>query len=133
KKAAKTPRELLFNLGKGSVDDYVAGLRSGGAKYNEKGKKPISKIWDGLTTAAKVTPKDFRTKRANIIAINEVAASKQKKPFKDWDDYKEAVLQIAEKVSSVLGNSPAMCVNSYMDIPAVFGHWEPTSPKPKGF
>ena len=67
------------------------------------------------------SPKDFRTKRANELAIAEI--SKQPDPPKNAKEYKARVKAVAERVSHVLGNKPAQALESYID-PVVFSVWK---------
>lgn len=66
------------------------------------------------------TPKDFRTQRANIIAIREVSAAD---PPKTMKEYKARVKGVADVVCRVLGNRAAQALESYID-PSVFSGWK---------
>lgn len=70
-------------------------------------------------------PKDFRTYVATSTALDMVkgmgAAAGEK-------EFKAMRLTVAKKVSSLLGNSPAMAVSSYID-PAVWHHINPLRKK----
>lgn len=83
--------------------------------YNEVAK--YAKSLD----SGRFTPKDFRTIRANELAVAEIA--KNSVPPKTEKEYKARVKAVAEKVSSVLGNRPAQALESYID-PAVFSVWK---------
>jgi DNA topoisomerase I len=63
--------------------------------------------------------KDFRTLLATKTAQNEVASMKLPRNMKE---YKASVKTVAEKVSSKLGNTPSVALNSYIS-PTVFGKW----------
>jgi DNA topoisomerase-1 len=64
-------------------------------------------------------PKDFRTAKGTSTAVNLIA--KMKAP-KTTADYKRAVRAVAKKVSAVLGNTPAVALQSYIN-PSVFSSW----------
>ena len=64
------------------------------------------------------SPKDFRTKRANEIAVAEVAKLAAQPPKND-DERKARIRQVAEAVSHKLGNRWQQCVESYIN-PAVW-------------
>lgn len=64
--------------------------------------------------------KDLRTVRANVEAMKVV--SKMKAP-KTKTEFKKLRNQVGDQVSSVLGNTRTMALNSYIN-PAVFGKWE---------
>ncbi|HJX53535.1 MAG TPA: anti-CBASS Acb1 family protein, partial [Polyangia bacterium] len=63
--------------------------------------------------------KDFRTLLATRSAMNEI---KKAEPPKTERDYKKRVLEIAKAVSSRLGNTPVVCLQSYIN-PIVFAPW----------
>ena len=67
------------------------------------------------------SPKDFRTKRANEIATEEIKRIGDKPP-KDDDERKNRVKQVAGTVSRKLGNRWQQCVESYIN-PAVWSVW----------
>lgn len=92
------PGGKLFNTSAGRVSAFVKRLGGGG-----------------------FTPKDFRTKRANELAIEAVRA--YGKPPRDEVEYKERVKAVAERVSGVLGNDPEMALTSYIS-PEVFDVWK---------
>jgi DNA topoisomerase-1 len=64
--------------------------------------------------------KDFRTLLANELAVK--AMKGVAKP-KDAKQYKAAVKEVATHVSSRLGNTPTVALQSYIH-PAVFGEWK---------
>lgn len=68
-------------------------------------------------------PKDFRTARGTSLAAQTV---KQMPTPKDEASYKKAVREVAVKVSTQLGNTPAIALQSYID-PSVFAQWRKTS------
>lgn len=68
------------------------------------------------------TSKDFRTLKANKLAIE--AINKVKKIPKTLKEYKQKVKEVAEFVSKVLGNKPSEALKSYID-PVVFSAWRP--------
>ena len=63
--------------------------------------------------------KDFRTLLATRKAMEHV---KKADPPKTEEDYKKKVKDIAKNVASVLGNTPAVCLNAYIN-PSVFTPW----------
>ncbi len=63
--------------------------------------------------------KDFRTRVATQEALSSIASMKAPTNMKE---YKKAVMQVAKNVSSKLGNTPSVALNSYID-PTVFGKW----------
>ena len=65
------------------------------------------------------SPKDFRTKRANEIAVDEI----QKRGIpKDDTERKQFVKQVAETVSNKLGNRWQQAIESYIN-PSVWSVW----------
>lgn len=91
----------------------------GGRLFNTTASKLnqyISKLDGGLFTA-----KDFRTKRANLLAVDKI---KQLgiDCCKTAKDYKAKVKEVAEKVSHVLGNRASQALESYIN-PSVFSVW----------
>ena len=91
----------------------------------ERGGKLFGVDYDKVSAYAKTldtgrfTPKDWRTIRANALAIGHINSIP---PPKSVKEYKAAVKAVAERVSSVLGNRPAQALKSYID-PAVFSAW----------
>ena len=65
--------------------------------------------------------KDFRTRRANLIAVE--AMKKYPDKPKTEKEYKKRVKEVAEVVSGVLGNKPKQCLESYIN-PTVFSIWK---------
>lgn len=78
----------------------------------------ISK-YTGKLDGGKFSAKDFRTVRANQLAIQHISA--MKKP-ENLIEYKKQVLDVGTRVSGVLGNRPAQALESYID-PVVFSGW----------
>ena len=70
--------------------------------------------------------KDFRTLLANDLA--ERAMKGVPKP-KDEKTYKKSVLAVAKQVSSRLGNTPTVALQSYIH-PAIFAPWQGYTPGP---
>ena len=64
-------------------------------------------------------PKDFRTAKGTNTAVDLI--SKMKIP-KTTAEYKRAVRAVAKQVSAVLGNTPTVALQSYID-PTVFSGW----------
>lgn len=96
-----------------------------GKVFPETNSVKLNKYQEMLD-GGKFTAKDFRTKRANLIALEEVG--KINKPFQDEKSYKKAVMEVAEKVSHVLGNRPPQALESYIN-PTVFDRWKPKEMK----
>jgi DNA topoisomerase-1 len=100
-------------------------------KERMKGKGENDQVFN--TTDAKVRdymhsiggkgfmPKDFRTYVATSTALDMV---KSLKPAAGEKEFKTMRLMVAKKVSSLLGNTPAMAISSYID-PAVWHHVNP--------
>lgn len=64
--------------------------------------------------------KDFRTHLGTSTAQELV----EKMPVpKTQQEYRKAVMEVAKKVSSVLGNTPVIALQSYIN-PSVFGAWK---------
>ena len=95
---------------------YTAGQR-GGQLFSTSAAKALAyaRTLDG----GRFTPKDFRTMRANALAIQEIGRAPTPTTAKE---YKRAIKAVAEKVSAVLGNRPAQALESYID-PTVFSGW----------
>lgn len=94
----KGPRDKLFNTSDAKVRDYMHSV--GGKGF---------------------MPKDFRTYVATSTALDMargmgVAAGER--------EFKKMRLEVAKRVSSLLGNTPAMAISSYID-PAVWHHIHP--------
>lgn len=66
--------------------------------------------------SGKFNPKDFRTLKGTSTALEEV---KKLQRAKSMDEYKKQVTDIAKKVASILGNTPIIALNSYIN-PFVF-------------
>jgi hypothetical protein len=64
--------------------------------------------------SGRFTSKDFRTKRANEIARDEIKQYVGKQP-KDAKERESWIKSIATTVSKVLGNRPAQCIDSYIN------------------
>lgn len=88
----------LFNCSESSVDTFIGKLDGG-----------------------HFSAKDFRTRRANLIAVKAIA--KFDGAPKDDKEYKRRVKAVAYQVSTVLGNKPQQCLESYIN-PAVFSVWQ---------
>jgi DNA topoisomerase I len=97
------------------------------ATAGSRGGKLFATDYDRVAKYAKsldtgrFTPKDFRTIRANQLAIAEIG--KAADPPANEKEYKARVKAVAERVSGVLGNRPAQALESYID-PAVFSAWK---------
>jgi DNA topoisomerase-1 len=96
--ANKSPGEAIFNTKDTKVRDYMQSI--GGKGF---------------------MPKDFRTYVATSTALDTV---KSLQPAANDREFKKLRLTVAKKVSSLLGNTPAMAISSYID-PAVWHHIHP--------
>jgi len=96
-KKAGPDGKLFGNVRDGSLLDFVHTLDHGGYKT-----------------------KDFRTLLANDMALAEM---RNVKPPKDMKEYKAAVKAVATSVSSRLGNTPTVALQSYIH-PGVFSPWQ---------
>jgi DNA topoisomerase I len=65
-------------------------------------------------------PKDFRTLKGTTTAMEEVSKTPAPKTFAD---YKKAVMNVAKKVATKLGNTPTIALQSYIS-PSVFSAWK---------
>lgn len=100
-RAAKSgPDGKLFAITDGQLRDYVHTLDGGNFK-----------------------PKDLRTHKGTSIAAAEVRSITSTP--KNEKEYKSMVRDIAIKVSTALGNTPAIALQSYID-PTVFAKLRPT-------
>lgn len=75
----------------------------------------VRQYMDALTDG-EFTPKDLRAMRANLLAIE---LSKGRRVPSSETKRKKLVREIVKKVSDVMGHSPAVCRNAYID-PMVF-------------
>jgi DNA topoisomerase IB len=106
KRASKAgPDGNLFDVDEGTLRNYSKGKDGGGFKT-----------------------KDHRTALGTETAVAEIKRIGSRKKFATMKEYKEAVKQVAVRVSSLLGNTPAVALKSYID-PQVFVGWK--SPKVK--
>lgn len=69
--------------------------------------------------SGKYTPKDFRTKRANELAIAFIA---KQQPPRTQEELEERIQAVGEHVSGVLGNEAAQALETYIN-PLVFEQW----------
>lgn len=86
----------LFGVSDGQVSRYAKKLDGGG-----------------------FSPKDWRTAKGTRMAIAEIARGQQPT---DEKSYRAAVMDVAHKVSSVLGNEPEIALSAYIS-PMVFSSW----------
>jgi DNA topoisomerase-1 len=98
-------------------------------KGRQEGKDPDDRLLDTderklraymAKAAPGVKPKDLRTYLGTSTARKEVAAQPVPKNDKE---YKAARKKVGESVSKLLGNTPAIALNSYI-APSVFGPWD---------
>lgn len=92
----KGRKDRLFETSDGQVRSYM----------NEK--------------ASDFSPKDFRTRHANAIALSIIAKGRVPKSDKE---FKKARREVGEKVARYLGNTHTVALKSYIN-PAVFAQWE---------
>lgn len=101
----KKPSEQLFSgTSAAHMNNY---LKNATGPLNEQGEQPLVK--------------DLRTYHANALALNEV--NKHKTPPKTEAEFKKRRREVANVVSSHLGNTPVMALNSYIN-PTVFDAWK---------
>jgi len=93
----------------------AAGARGKIFNTNEVKLSKYSQTKDG----GKFKTKDFRTAKGTTAAVDLI---KQMPRPKNEKEYKKAVKEVGKKVSEVLGNTPAVALQSYID-PAVFSVW----------
>jgi DNA topoisomerase I len=101
KKDAASPDAKIFATDDKKVRDFTATLDGG-----------------------KFSPKDFRTSVATRMAIDHVKADPH--PSKDEKEHKKRVMDVATRVSKLLGNRPAQALQSYIH-PTAFNSWSPRS------
>ncbi|HQU33588.1 MAG TPA: hypothetical protein PLB88_04685 [Thermoanaerobaculaceae bacterium] len=97
RKGKVKPNGQLFNTNETKLNGFIKGLDGGG-----------------------FSAKDFRTLRATRLAHSLVA--KEGACCADPKQYKSRVMEVARKVSRVLGNQPAEALKNYID-PTVFSGW----------
>ena len=85
---------------------------------DDKKVRKFTRSLDG----GKFTPKDFRTSAATRLATDEVVANPA--PSANLKEHKKRVMEVATKVSKLLGNRPAQALKSYIH-PGVFDQWRP--------
>lgn len=66
-------------------------------------------------------PKDFRTLKGTQTAMQLVKSSPEKPS--NLKEFKKRVMEVARKVSEVLGNTPTIALQSYIN-PFVFNQWK---------
>ncbi len=84
-------------------------------KTNDTALQEYSHTLDG----GNFKPKDFRTNLACSEALKQVAT--MSKPSNE-KEYKKAVMDVAKSVSKKLGNTPVVCLQSYIN-PVIFASW----------
>ena len=100
------------------LKERSAAAGSEGALFPETDNKKLLDYTHTLGDGSFKT-KDFRTRLATDTAYKEVSAIPAPKNQKE---YKEAVKKVAVKVSSLLGNTPTIALQSYIN-PVVFSSW----------
>lgn len=96
RRASSTDGQLFPEVSGSSLLKYIHTLNGGGFKT-----------------------KDFRTLVGTRHALNEM---KGMKPPRTEKEYKKSVREVAKKVSTTLGNTPTVALQSYIH-PAVFAPW----------
>lgn len=84
-----------------------------------------SKYVAGLD-GGKFTPKDLRTIRANQLATKAILGVNTKGMPRGPDECEAAIVEVAKKVSSVLGNGHEICREKYI-MPAMWTAWQQSS------
>ena len=77
-----------------------------------------------MLDTGRFSAKDYRTKRANELAVEAIAAHGDEKP-KDNAERQVWINEVLNTVSHVLGNKPKQCYESYIN-PEVFSVWPMT-------
>jgi DNA topoisomerase IB len=85
--------------------------------------------WTKLLDGGGYTPKDLRTLKGTSMAIEEI--KNMGECCDSPEEYKTAVTLVAEKVSSVLGNTPDMALMTYIS-PEVWSVWNGAEENPIG-
>jgi DNA topoisomerase-1 len=67
-------------------------------------------------------PKDFRTLKGTITAMDEIKSDPNRSD--SLKEFKKRVMAVAKKVADVLGNTPIIALQSYIN-PFVFESWKP--------
>lgn len=98
RKAKAGDKGQLFGISEKNLLDHVHSFDGGGFKT-----------------------KDFRTLLGTSTAMREVG--KAKAPPKNEKEYKKAVRTVAQTVSKILGNTPTVALQSYIN-PVVFAQWQ---------
>ena len=80
-----------------------------------------------MAMGGEFTAKDFRTWGATLGAFRRLAATPLPRPWREGEPPSQRSLAIVEKrvvedVAAMLGNTPTVCRNSYID-PTVFAGW----------
>lgn len=101
KKAASDPNHRLFSISDSDLRAYVKAVA--GKKFK---------------------PKDFRTLKGTETAAAYVAANP--KCCQDQRTYKQHVREVAKQVANVLGNTPTIALQAYIN-PMVFTKWRPAT------
>lgn len=96
----------------------------GGKLFNTNEK--VVNAFIGKLDGGHFSSKDFRTRRANLMAARLVQRITNRFGTpKDEKQYKARVKAVAHQVSTVLGNKPQQCIESYIN-PAIFSTWRTT-------
>ena len=101
---------------RGSPDDPLLAYRTGRSDWHDVTSAQINEWLKGLL-GGDYSAKDFRTWNATVLAAVRLAA------HADEDDRRAAVNTMIEEVAALLGNTPAVCRDSYID-PRVIKRFE---------
>jgi DNA topoisomerase IB len=74
--------------------------------------------------AGKFSPKDFRTKRANEIAIEKINSYGRGRVAKTEQERQDRIKEVAQAPAQVLGNRFQQCIDSYID-PSIWAAFPP--------
>jgi len=87
--------------------------KSDGGKIFNTNETKVSEYVKSLDTG-RFSPKDFRTKRATELALEEVRQYTGRTP-KDAKERQAWIMEISTKAASVLGNRPQQCFETYIN------------------
>lgn len=88
--------------------------KSGGGKIFNTNEMKVSKYVETLDSG-RFSPKDFRTKRATELALEEVQSKYANKTPKDAKERQSWIMEVSTKTASVLGNQPKQCFEMYIN------------------
>jgi DNA topoisomerase IB len=88
--------------------------KSEGGKIFKTNETKVSAYVETLDTG-RFSPKDFRTKRATELALEEVRSKYANKTPKDAKERQAWIMDVSTKAASVLGNQPKQCFETYIN------------------